>query len=46
MSIEIQEDFDRLQTQKEVELRAILISFAKIHMRFCEQVCTWSKFIN
>ncbi|CAO3644514.1 unnamed protein product [Mucor hiemalis] len=40
MSIEIQEDFDRLQIQKEVELKNILISFAKIHMQYCEQVCT------
>lgn len=47
MSIEIQEDFDRLQTQKEVELRAILISFAKIHMRFCEQNMTsWESIRN
>ena len=38
MSIEIQKDFDRLQIQKESEMKTILISFAKIHMHYCEQV--------
>lgn len=38
MSINIQQDFDRLQLQKESELRYMLIAFAKIHVVYCEQV--------
>lgn len=38
MAVSIQADFDRLQVQKESELKSILIAFAKIHMQYCEQV--------
>ncbi|RCI03328.1 Autophagy-protein 20 [Rhizopus stolonifer] len=37
MACTIHEDFERLQKQKETELKSILISFAKIHAYYCEQ---------
>lgn len=41
MTVTIHQDFDRLQVQKEAEIRRMLIAFAKIHAVYCEQVSTW-----
>ena len=38
MSLVIHQEFERLQHQKETEIRSILVSFAKIHATYCEQV--------
>ncbi|KAI8373393.1 hypothetical protein EDC96DRAFT_499167 [Choanephora cucurbitarum] len=40
MSLVIHQEFERLQHQKETEIRSILISFAKIHATYCEQNAT------
>ncbi|EPB82182.1 hypothetical protein HMPREF1544_11065 [Mucor circinelloides 1006PhL] len=38
MTVTIQQDFDRLQVQKEAEIKHMLVAFAKIHVVYCEQV--------
>jgi hypothetical protein len=38
MSTDIKQEFERLQLQKDAEVKTILISFAKIHLQYCEQV--------
>ncbi|KAI9478003.1 MAG: hypothetical protein EXX96DRAFT_569234 [Benjaminiella poitrasii] len=37
MSVNMQKDFERLQRQKEADMKSILLAFAKIHIRYCEQ---------
>ncbi|KAI8882685.1 PX-domain-containing protein [Backusella circina FSU 941] len=45
MSESIQEDFERLEKQKQAEFRKILISFARIHLFYCEQnTVSWKEF--
>ncbi|KAI8641547.1 hypothetical protein BD408DRAFT_433209 [Parasitella parasitica] len=47
MSVQIQQDLDRLQLQKETELRQMLIAFAKIHLVYCEQnAASWKDIKN
>ncbi|KAI7899116.1 uncharacterized protein BX663DRAFT_518824 [Cokeromyces recurvatus] len=37
ISTNMAKDFERLQIQKEKEIKSILIAFAKIHIHYCEQ---------
>ncbi|KAI8994635.1 hypothetical protein BDB01DRAFT_201673 [Pilobolus umbonatus] len=47
MSLTIQQDFDRLQIQKEADLKRMLLSFAKIHISYCEQnMASWKDIRN
>lgn len=47
MSAHIKQEFERLQHQKDTEMKTILISFAKIHLQYCEQnVATWKDIRN
>ncbi|KAK4518054.1 nuclear pore complex subunit [Mucor velutinosus] len=47
MTVTIQQDFDRLQAQKEAEIRYMLIAFAKIHVVYCEQnAASWKDIRN
>ncbi|GAN00592.1 PX-domain-containing protein [Mucor ambiguus] len=47
MTVTIQQDFDRLQVQKEAEIKYMLIAFAKIHVVYCEQnAASWKDIRN
>ncbi|KAL9537747.1 hypothetical protein MBANPS3_011501 [Mucor bainieri] len=47
MTTTIQQDLDRLQVQKEAEIRHMLIAFAKIHVVYCEQnAASWKDMRN
>jgi len=37
MTVTIQQDFDRLQVQKEAEIKHMLVAFAKIHVVYTNQ---------
>ncbi|CEG81290.1 hypothetical protein RMATCC62417_15511 [Rhizopus microsporus] len=47
MSEMLKQDLERLKTQQDSELRSILISFAKIHLTYCEQnMISWRNIRN